>query len=464
MTDSDNSNSYESPQSDLLAKSNGTSAFSNWARWQVLILVALDYFTLYLHRSVLNNLQAPVRSDLNISEAQWGGLQAAFLFSYATTQILVSYLGDRFRRRTVLLGSLSASFVCVALMAFAQNYWTLFGLRIALGIAQSASVPAIASAMGDAFTPKNRSTAVAIYLFSYNVAVVLASTVGGHLTDTPTWTLPLTWIGMEDTTVAGWRVAIMLFALIGVVIAIVMFTMFREPPRLDRVKGEGLGVDGSDFLATLIAVLRVPSYWMIAFVFLFQGSVVSATQFWLPEYFVEKFSISRAAAGFLATTWIQVGTVAGLICGGPIADAAARRTRAGRTIVQCLGLAMWLVALPAMGLCGHNALLIVAMLTYGLGVGLYQANLWTTTFEVVDPAARSTAVGYLNVVGGTLGSAFPPLIGWMVNSGFASDFGVVLLGATVLPVICIIAFTSSMIIFLPRDFRSSPNEPTDQKH
>ena len=33
-----------------------------------------------------------------------------------------------------------------------------------------------------------------------------------------------------------------------------------------------------------------------------------------------------------------------------------------------------------------------AMLVLGLGSGLYLGNLWTTTFEVVDPAARSTSV------------------------------------------------------------------------
>ena len=431
----------------------GGVQFSDGARWLVLILVALDYFTLYLHRSVLNNLQKPVCDDLGISEAQWGGLQSAFLLPYALSQIVVSYFGDRFRRRTVLLISLTASFVSVTLMAFAQDYWSLIVLRVMLGFAQSASVPAIASAMGDAFTPKNRSTAVAIYLFSYNIAVILAGSVGGMLTDTPTWTF-------GTTTIAGWRAAIAVFGGIGVVIAGIMFFFFREPPRLDRVKGEGLGVEGSNFFVTLLTVLTVPSYWIIAFVFILQGAVLSATQYWLPEFFVTKFEISRTAAGILATVWIQAGTMAGLISGGPIADLAARSSQKGRTLVQCLGLGTAALGMPAMGLLGNGPIMIVSMILYGYGMGLYQANLWTTTFEVVDPAARSTAVGYLNVFAGTLGSIFPVLIGWVIKQQYAADFGQVLIVAALAPVICIVAFMFSMAFFLPRDFRSSPNEPT----
>ncbi len=58
---------------------------------------------------------------------------------------------------------------------------------------------------------------------------------------------------------------------------------------------------------------------------------------------------------------------------------------------------------------GDAGLFAAMMFLFGLGVGLYQANLWTTTFEVVDPAARSTAIGLLNVASGMLGSWATPV-------------------------------------------------------
>jgi dipeptide/tripeptide permease len=112
-----------------------------------------------------------------------------------------------------------------------------------------------------------------------------------------------------------------------------------------------------------------------------------------------------------ATLWIQAGTIAGLLAGGWLADRWAKAFVAGRTCVQMLGVLLAAPQLVAVGTMESWPVLVTAMTLYGVGVGLYQSNLWTTTFEVIDPAARSTAIGLLNVIAGTLGSWFNPLIG-----------------------------------------------------
>ena len=58
-------------------------------------------------------------------------------------------------------------------------------------------------------------------------------------------------------------------------------------------------------------------------------------------------------------------------------------------------------------------------MAYGLGYGFYVANLWTTTFDVIDPAARSTAIGYLNVIG-IAASPTTTVIGYLVDEKILS--------------------------------------------
>src|SRR3954453_8256000 len=74
-------------------------------RWLVLFLAALSYFTLYLHRSLVNYLQPPIQATFDVSNEAIGLLSTAFLLPYTMVQIGVGYLSDRLSRRAVLLFS-----------------------------------------------------------------------------------------------------------------------------------------------------------------------------------------------------------------------------------------------------------------------------------------------------------------------------------------------------------------------
>lgn len=107
--------------------------------WFVMVWLAFDYFVLYLHRSVLNFVLPPLQAELQITEAQIGNMQMAFLLSYCFSQLFVGYLGDRFHRRTVLLVSLIGSIVCLVGKGMVVSFSQLILLQIALGALQSAS-------------------------------------------------------------------------------------------------------------------------------------------------------------------------------------------------------------------------------------------------------------------------------------------------------------------------------------
>ena len=420
-------------------------------RWLLLTLVSMNYFALYVHRNLINYFQPPLQLDLGLDQFQLGLLRWGFVLPYCLAQLWVGYLGDRYRRRTVLLFSLLASTVSLGLMGLAQSFESLLALRILLALAQSPSVPAIASVIADCFTPRTRSTAMGIYLVSYNFSLVVAGWLGGMVADKAVWQIPIFFSDSPDLEVAGWRISFFLLASVGGVVALVLLLLFREPRRTDRgTSGEAESEIGR--WQAVGSVVRIQTYQAIALVFVSTGVVISAVQYWLPRYLTDHFGLSLADAGLQATIWIQSATVLGLFCGGKWADSRAARSLTGRTLVQLIGLIGCGPALVIIATTESQTVMVGAMLVLGFGVGMYQANLWACTFEVVDPKARATAIGLLNLSSGVFGSWADPVIGRVADSGVGLDQILAWIGVG--PILSVGIMWFSIKYLLPRDYQT----------
>jgi nitrate/nitrite transporter NarK len=257
---------------------------------------------------------------------------------------------------------------------------------------------------------------------------------------------------------AGWRMAMFLAAAFGALSLLALWALFREPPRTEREAGRGGAPAG--LAATLAAVLSVRAFWAVLAAYMPSVWAFAALLHWLPSHLVQQFAITKEEAAFQATLWPNVGLVAGLLGGGPAGDYLARRFKAGRTSVQMAGLAVCVPALVFLGLGQRLDLLALPMFAYGFGSGMYQAHLWTTSFEVVNPAYRSTAIGLLNVVAGVFGFWVNPTIGL-----YEERFGNVrfpLASLSVMELVSILILAYSVCFLLPRDYRGQlrPAEET----
>ena len=376
-------------------------------RWFILSLLFVNYFTLYMHRYILNYIQPPIRAELGLSELQLNSLAWAFQFFYAFAALFVGYLSDRHRRRTVLIWSLLLSTLAFMGMGLAQGFLDLLAMRILLAITQAANVPAIAGIMADCFTQRNRSRAVSVYLLSSPFSVVVAGWAGG-------------WVADEY----GWRNAMFAFGTLGIAVVVGLYLCLREPDRTQR------DVDRSERMSlaiTLRAVLSVPSFLLLAVAYLLASNVWQQLNFFLPLHVYEHYQTNLAEAGRLSTLAPQIGTVIGLIVGGWLADRWTRRWIGGRFGVQILGLVIAAPAVLVIALVDSQLMIQLALVFCGIGIWLYIPNLWATTFEVVNPAARSTAIGLLNVIAGLLGSWPYLVVGWLRDEGVIRDLRYVFL-------------------------------------
>jgi predicted MFS family arabinose efflux permease len=407
-------------------------------RWFILSLLLLNYFVLYMHRAVFTYIQTPLLEDLKLNESQLHSATMAWQLTYSLSALFVAYLSDRFRRRTVLIGALALSTALLAGMGCAQGFYDFLILRILFAAAQAASVPAIAGVMADCFTQQNRSRAVAVYLLSAPFSIVVAGSVGGWLAD-----------------VFDWRVMIFSFAGLGFVVVVALYLLLREPERTERGEA-GLGESGGSLIATIRAVLVVRSYLLLGLAYVLAGNVWQQLSYFLPKHFEEHYGVNLGEAGLMSTLVPQIGATIGILTGGILADLLSRRRISGRFLVQIAGLLVGVPSIFVIALIDNRIVIQIALFVCGVGFWLYFSNLWTTTFEVVDPAARSTAVGLLNVASGVLGSWPYLVVGHYRDTGAITDMRSVFLvygfvvSAAVALLALVVAFT------LRRDFRAPP--------
>src|SRR5207244_3391982 len=133
---------------------------------------------------------------------------------------------------------------------------------------------------------------------------------------------------------------------------------------------------------------------------------------WMPTY-LRSFKLSLAMAGLAATSYAQVASMVGAFVGGWLADVLRMRIAAGRVFVQGAAL---LLGAPFVFLCGQAQSLQTVVLTltaWGLFKGLYDANIFAAVFDVVEPEARGTLAGLMNMVGWIGGAAAPVIVDYL---------------------------------------------------
>jgi len=148
---------------------------------------------------------------------------------------------------------------------------------------------------------------------------------------------------------------------------------------------------------------------LLVVVFMAANFVAVVFLTWMPTFLNQKFHMSLALAGFNATAYLQVASVAGVLCGGLLADGLRRRLPGGRLLAQSIGLLCGVPFLFLTGWAIRVPLLIVGMAGFGYFKGIYDANIFAGLYDVVPIHRRGSAAGVLNSLG-WLGGGFAPLL------------------------------------------------------
>jgi MFS family permease len=198
-----------------LAAAPSLSPAANVRAWVVLGVLGFVYVLNFLDRQLLAILAKPIQDALHVSDQQLGLMGGLFFASfYCFIAIPVGWLADRTSRVKVLsLGCAIWSAATVACGA-AANYPQLVIARMTVGFGEAGGVPPSYSIISDYFPPQRRGTALGIYNLGPPVGAALGIAFGASI-----------------AAAYSWRRAFAILGAVGVLAAIAVLLIVREPPR-----------------------------------------------------------------------------------------------------------------------------------------------------------------------------------------------------------------------------------------
>ncbi|WP_415909572.1 MFS transporter [Oleiharenicola sp. Vm1] len=326
-------------------------------------------------RSAMSAVMAVVQAEFRLDDVRLGMLGSVFLWSYALGSPIAGWLGDRWSRTQLVVGSLAVWSVVVALTALAAGYPMLLLLRFALGASECLFLPAAIALIAAHHPVETRARAMSLITVGANGGMIAGGSLAGSFADH-----------------VSWRAGIFVLGLAGVALALCARTAL--PKSVSAITD----APRQSAIAAVREVLGVPVYWLLLGEALLSGVGVWIFFTWLPLYFRESFGLSLGAAGFAGTSILQVSVVLGMFVGGWVSDLVAAKAPHRRLLLFSAG---YLGAAPCLLLfLGRPSFTVVAVAVSAFSFlrGFAQSNERPTQCEVVDAAHRATGIGIMNAV------------------------------------------------------------------
>jgi len=183
--------------------------------WVALAVLCGVYVLNFLDRSLLAILAKPIQDTLHVSDGQLGLIGGLyFAFFYCFIAIPIGWLADRTNRVNVLTVACAIWSVATACCGLALRYPQLVVARMLVGVGEAGGVPPSYALITDYFPPGRRGKAFGIYNLGPPIGAALGIAFGAAI-----------------AAAFNWRVAFVALGGVGIVAAVAVRVILREPPR-----------------------------------------------------------------------------------------------------------------------------------------------------------------------------------------------------------------------------------------
>lgn len=383
---------------------------SRFYRWIVLLLLTLAYVVSMIDRQLPFILVEPIKADLKLSDTEIG-LLGGILFAgfYAICGLPLARLADLYPRKYILAGSITFWSLLTGFGGLATNFIQLAISRIGGAVGEAGCTPTAHSLIADYFPLSRRATAIAIYSIGGPIGTMLGLILGGWIND-----------------MSNWRTALLVVGLPGVLLAVVILLVMREPVRGatdEAAPSASAREKAPDLMGTLRLLWSRKCFRHMAMGVGLYAFGASAKVAFAPAFLMRSHGLTASEAGGALGLVVGISGIAGTLAGGILGDVLGKADK--RWYLWLPGIALFLAA-PSLVISflapGTGMSLGFLIPSYGLGI-LFIAPTFAMTQALVDPRSRAMASAVLMASMFIIGNSFGPTI-----VGAVSDYLVPTMG------------------------------------
>jgi MFS family permease len=374
-------------------------------KWYVVAMLWFICFFNYADRQAIFSVFPKLQEEFGFNKKQLGLIGSAFMWVYAFGAPFAGYIGDRVRRKDLILGGCFFWSLITMMTGWCSKVWHFVTVRALEGFGETFYFPASMSLVSDYHNANTRSRAM-----SFHQSSVYAGTIGGS------------WAGAWFAEHYGWRVGFYIFGAAGLILSVVLYRFLIEPKRGQSEATAPTGPEEKVSVGEVLrAVFRTPTAVLVMGAFMCANFVAAIFLTWTPTFLVEKFGFKLTAAGLSGSVFIHLASALAVPIAGWVSDTLAKHMAGGRMLTQAAGLVIGAAFVFMVGFTNDKTTLLIAMTCFGLCKGFYDANIFAALYDVIPPRARGTAAGIMNTVGWGGGAIAPWAFGSFAMSGGGTE-------------------------------------------
>jgi len=386
----------------------------------LVLLTALNFVN-YIDRYILPGVQEQVKGEFHLSDAQIGSLTLWFMVAYMATSPITGWLGDRFPRKPMIVVAALFWSGMNLFTASVHSYRSLNLRHAALGIGEASFGIFAPAVLSDFYPPAQRNRVLTIFNIAIPVGAALGYLVGGTVAER-----------------LDWRAAFVISAVPGILIAILIALLMKEPARgVSRDRGARTAGNTSGrqsiwyLLQAAQTLLRNKAYMSAVLGYAAVTFSLGGISWWIPSFLHRAAGYSLSKAAFVMGAVTVVAGLGGTALGGIIAQRWSLRTGKALYLVPAISSAM---AVPPALVCffGERWFGTTSLMLPGLAASIFLIFLGTgpvnaATVNAVRPEIRATALAGQLFLIHALGDTISPRIIGVVSDHSNLNLG---LGST----------------------------------
>ena len=398
----------------------------------ILTLLLLAYIFNFLDRQILGILAQPIKTSLQLTDAQFGALGGtAFALLYSVLGIPLALIADRTSRSAVVAASLAVWSGFTALCGTATGFWQLFLYRVGVGVGEAGGVAPSYALIADYFPPERRARALAIFSLGIPIGLGGGAFIGAHL-----------------AALFGWRAAFIIMGVAGVILAPILRWVVRDATHAARPTTPAP-------LASVFPMLaRKPTFWLLAFGASASSLCGYGLALWTPSIMMRSFGLDLVSAGNFLASLVILGGCAGVFAGGWFAD---RLGGGDRRWYAWLPAIAWLITAPTFvaGYFAPNLWLawLLPLIPNALNI-LWLGPIVTAVQHLVPASMRATASASFLLINNLIGLGIGPWLIGRISDGLKESHGVDALRYAASSCCAFYLLAALLVLFASRSLRA----------